>query len=95
MTGQGCRDSHVTEGTTVWRYIDFRWFKKIVEDDEFYMPNAYSYEASDINEGRFRSEYVAFLDQAYRQARNVGGAEGKARREALSNVRDDLSAHWA
>jgi hypothetical protein len=54
-----------TDGSTIWRYMSVWSFSKLVKESSLYLPNAYAYEETDINEGRFGRSYVDVLRRAY------------------------------
>jgi len=81
-----------THGSTIWRYMRFRPFAKVLEDKALYLPNAYTYEDTDVNEGRFGQRYVDVLRRAYVLACvQTGMSPTAAKREAQVN----LGAHCA
>ncbi len=81
------------EGRTIWRYMDYSKFEDLVTTGELYMPNAYAYEETDINEGRIHQTYVDVIERALQiQARLPWTRNPEAKKRIKRQVREELRA---
>lgn len=81
------------EGRTIWRYMNFDKLEDLVTTGELYMPNAYAYEDTDINEGRIHQTYVDVIERALKIRAGLPWARRpEVIREIKQQVREELRA---
>lgn len=81
------------EGRTIWRYMNFDKLEDLVATRELYMPNAYAYEDTDINEGRIHQRYVDVIERALQiRARLPWAKKPENIRAIKKKVRQELRA---
>jgi len=85
----------ITEGTTIWRYMSVGRLRRMVKTGDLYLPNAYEFEDTDVNEGRITNNYLNTMRQAFRLDHSEYLGKHSDRREIEREAEDDLRAACA